>query len=64
MKLCKQGKHVEKRKKVKADAERAKVILSRGSTQNIAPFCQAKQSRSGKRIVGMKASLGEVFTVL
>lgn len=47
-----------KRKEVKAGAERAKVILSRGSTQNITPFCQAKQSRSGKRIMGMKASLG------
>lgn len=55
---------MEKRKKVKAGAERAKVILSRGSTQNIAPSCQAKQSRSGKRITGMKASLGKVFTVL
>lgn len=46
MKLCKQGKHMEKRKKkVKADAERAKVILSRGSTQNIVPFSQAEQVR-------------------
>lgn len=54
---------MEKRKEVKAGAERAKVVLSRGSTQNIAPFCQAKQSRSGEKIMGMKASLGEVSTV-
>lgn len=64
MKLCKQGKHIEKKKEVKAGAERAKVFLSRRSTQSIIPSCQAKQNGSGKRIMRMRVSLGRVFTVL